>query len=142
MSITTITCEKHAFQNKSQEEIGKTNRNHIEYLYKYIKQINNNVLPQFNTTISHITRDAVYYTAVVEYENYTIITTSDQIDIAEQNATQTLYYLLTDEHNSESKYEDYTNISMELEKYCVINKINKLMYSYIKIRILSKNLIA
>ena len=106
-----------------------------------MKQINNDVLPQFNTTISHVTRDTVYYTVTVEYENYTITTTSNQIDTAKQNAAQTLYFLLTDERIPTSKYEDYTNIlPMELEKYCIINQIEKPMFSYIKMKISSKKL--
>ena len=60
MSITTITCEKQAVQNNPQKETSKTNRKPIEYQYNYMKQINNDVLPQFNTTISHITRDTVF----------------------------------------------------------------------------------
>ena len=121
MSITTITCKKQETQNNPREEIAKANNKPIEYLYNYMKQINNDVLPQFNTTISHITRDTVYYSVAVEYENYTIMTTSDQIDIAKQNAAQTFYY--TD------------IIPMELEKYCILNKIEKPMYSYIKTKI-------
>ena len=35
---------------------------------------------------------------------------SGQIDIAKQNAAQTLYYLLTDERIPERKYKDYTDI--------------------------------
>ena len=136
MSITTVTCEKQAVQNNPREEIAKANKKPIEYLYNYIKQINNDVLPQFNTTISHVTKDTVYYSVAVEYENYTIMTTSDQIDIAKQNAAQTLYYLLTDERIPESKYEDHTNIiPMELEKHCILNKIEQPMYSYIKTKI-------
>ena len=53
--------------------------------------MNNNVLPQFNTIVSHIMRDIVYNTVIVEYEDYKIMTTSDQVDIAKQNAAQTLY---------------------------------------------------
>ena len=129
MSITTVTCEKKPAQKNPREEIAKANKNSIEYLYNYIKQINNDVLPQFNTTISHVTRDRVYYTVAVEYENNTIMTTSDQIDIAKQNAAQTRYYLLTDERILESKYEDYTDIiPMELNKDCILNKIKKPMY--------------
>ena len=139
MSITTVTCEKQAVKNNPEEEIAKTHKKPIEYLYEYIKQTNNNVLPHFNTTTSHIIRDAVYYTVAVEYENYTVITTSDNMDIAEQNAAQTLYYLLTDERIPESKYEDYTSIiSMEFDRYCIAYKINKPTYSYIKIKISSE----
>ena len=69
MSITTVTGEKQTVQNNLREEIAKANKKPIEYLYNYIKQINNNVLPQFNTIISHVTRDTVYYTVAVEYEN-------------------------------------------------------------------------
>ena len=108
-------------QNDPQKEIAKGNKKPIEYLYEYIKQTNNNMLPHFNTTISHIIRGAVYYTVAIEYENYTIITTSDQTDIAKQNAAQTLYYLVTDGRIPESKYEDYTNIiPMQLEKHCIL----------------------
>ena len=133
--------KKKAIQYNPQKETSKTNRKPIEYLYNYMKQINNDVLPQFNTTISHVTRDTVYYTVTVEYENYTITTTSNQIDTAKQNAAQTLYFLLTDERIPTSKYEDYTNIlPMELEKYCIINQIEKPMFSYIKMKISSKKL--
>ena len=65
MSITTVTCEKQAVHNNPREEIAKVNKKPIEYLYNYIKQINNDVLPQFNTTISHVTRDTVYYTVAI-----------------------------------------------------------------------------
>ena len=119
MSIITLSYEKKAVQNNPRQEVTKTNRKPIKYLYEYIKQTNNIVLPYFNTTISNIIRDAVYYTVAVEYENYTIITILDNIDIAKPNAAQTLYYLLKDKRIPESKYEDYTDlIPMEMEKYC------------------------
>ena len=140
MSITTVTCEKQPIQNDPQKEIAKANKKPIEYLYEYLKQTNNNMLSHFNTTISHIIRGAVYYTVAIEYENYTIITTSDQIDTAKQNAAQTLHYLLTDERIPESKYEDYTNIiPMELDKHCILNKIENPMY---KQKFRTENLIA
>ena len=67
------------------------------------------------------------------------MTISDQMDIAKQNATQTLFYILIDERIPESKYEDYTDIiPMELEKYYISNKIEKPVYSYIKTKISSK----
>ena len=52
MSIKTITCEDKAIENNLPEGIAKANIKLIEYLYKHMKQINNNVLPQFNTTMS------------------------------------------------------------------------------------------
>ena len=107
----------------SQKQIIKANRKPIEYLYEYLKT-NNNTIPHFNTTITHITRDTTYFTVAVEYNKYKIVTTSNIEDIAKQNTAQTLYYSLTDERMPESKYGDYTNIvSTEFEEYCIINKI-------------------
>ena len=129
MPIATITSEK---------QIIKVSRKPIEYLYNYLKT-NNNTIPHFNTTITHITRNTTYLTVVVEYNKYKIVTTSSVEDIAKQNAAQTLYYLLTDERMPESKYGDYTNIvATELEEYCIVNKIEIPKYSYIKTKISDK----
>ena len=66
----------------------------------------------------------------------TLIVTSDNEDLATQNAAQTLYYFLTDKRIRGSEYKDYSGIiPNELEQYCIKRSIGKPTYTFLKISI-------
>ena len=116
----------------------KANRKPIEYL-----KTNNNVLPHFESSITHITRDATYFTVAVEYNKYKIVTTSNIEDIAKPNAAQTLYYLVTEDRMPESKYGDYTNIiSTEMENIALLKESKYQHTDISKQKFQAENLIA